>query len=71
MKGLHFNGISRASLIRDLRARGIADEHVLAAMERVNRELFVPAALRARAYDDVALPIECMQTISQPYLSHS
>ena len=51
-----------------LRARGIADERVLAAMGRVPRELFVPEAYRARAYDDAALPIGEGQTISQPYM---
>jgi protein-L-isoaspartate(D-aspartate) O-methyltransferase len=51
-----------------LRARDIADERVLAAMERVPRELFVPPELRARAYDDAALPIGGGQTISQPYM---
>jgi protein-L-isoaspartate(D-aspartate) O-methyltransferase len=51
-----------------LRARGIDDERVLAAMERVPRELFVPDALRMCAYDDAALPIGAGQTISQPYM---
>jgi protein-L-isoaspartate(D-aspartate) O-methyltransferase len=49
-----------------LRARRIHDERVLEAMARVPRELFVPAGLRARAYEDAALPIGCDQTISQP-----
>jgi protein-L-isoaspartate(D-aspartate) O-methyltransferase len=53
---------------RQLRARGIADERVLAAMERVPRELFVPEDLRELAYDDAALPIGEGQTISQPYM---
>ena len=53
---------------RQLRARGIEDERVLEAMERVPRELFVPDELRARAYDDAALPIGAEQTISQPYM---
>ena len=53
---------------RQLRARGIADEAVLAAMERVPRELFVPEALRDEAYSDAALPIGGGQTISQPYM---
>ena len=53
---------------RQLRARGIDDERVLEAMERVPRELFVPAELRERAYDDGALPIGADQTISQPYM---
>ena len=51
-----------------LRGRDIADERVLAAMERVPRELFVPEPDRARAYDDAALPIGAGQTISQPYM---
>ena len=51
-----------------LRARGLDDERVLAAMERVPRELFVPAELREHAYADAALPIGADQTISQPYM---
>jgi protein-L-isoaspartate(D-aspartate) O-methyltransferase len=53
---------------RQLRSRDIADERVLAAMERVPREVFVPESLRRRAYDDAALPIGGGQTISQPYM---
>jgi protein-L-isoaspartate(D-aspartate) O-methyltransferase len=53
---------------RQLRERDIVDERVLTAMERVPRELFVPAELRERAYDDAALPIGGGQTISQPYM---
>jgi protein-L-isoaspartate(D-aspartate) O-methyltransferase len=51
-----------------LRGRDIVDERVLAAMERVPRELFVPEDLRSRAFDDAALPIGAGQTISQPYM---
>jgi protein-L-isoaspartate(D-aspartate) O-methyltransferase len=51
-----------------LRARGIADERVLAAMARVPREVFVPVEWREHAYDDAALPIGANQTISQPYM---
>ncbi len=50
-----------------LRPRGIHDPRVLAAMERVPREEFVPASLCYAAYDDRALPIELGQTISQPF----
>jgi len=53
---------------RQLRDRGIHDERVLTAMERVPRELFVPEASRELAYDDAALPLACGQTISQPYV---
>lgn len=55
-------------VLTQLRARGIDDERVLAAMERVPRELFVPADVRADAYEDAALPIGFEQTISQPYM---
>jgi protein-L-isoaspartate(D-aspartate) O-methyltransferase len=53
---------------RQLRARGIEDERVLAAMAEVPREEFVPAELRGRAYADSALPIGEEQTISQPWI---
>jgi protein-L-isoaspartate(D-aspartate) O-methyltransferase len=53
---------------RQLRRRGIHDERVLAAMERVPRELFVPAELRELAYHDEALPLPAGQTVSQPYV---
>ena len=57
-----------AMVQRQLRERDITDERVLAAMERVPRELFVPPDLREHAYDDAALPIGGGQTISQPYM---
>jgi protein-L-isoaspartate(D-aspartate) O-methyltransferase len=53
---------------RQLRGRDIVDERVLAAMERVPRELFVPEDLRRQAFDDAALPIGAGQTISQPHM---
>ena len=53
---------------RQLRSRGIHDERVLAAMERVPRELFISAQLRKLAYADEALPLGAGQTISQPYV---
>jgi len=53
---------------RQLRARDITDERVLAAMAAVPRHAFVPADVRAQAYADGALPIGRGQTISQPYI---
>ena len=53
---------------RQLRRRGVEDERVLAAMERVPRELFLPEDQRVRAYDDAAVPIGGGQTMSQPYM---
>jgi protein-L-isoaspartate(D-aspartate) O-methyltransferase len=58
----------RRMVERQLRARGIEDERVLAAMGEVPREEFVPVPLRDRAYSDSALPIEEEQTISQPWI---
>jgi protein-L-isoaspartate(D-aspartate) O-methyltransferase len=51
-----------------LRARGIRDERVLAALSSVPREQFVPDWQRGVAYADEALPIPAGQTISQPYM---
>jgi len=55
-------------LIMSLRLSGIRDTRVLAAIERVPRQLFVNPAFMHQAYADHALPIECGQTISQPYI---
>ena len=55
-------------LIMELRKQGITDKRVLGAIERVPRELFVPEALRAEAYDNLPLPISQGQTISQPFI---
>ena len=58
----------RAALADALRAKGIADERVLAAVGSVPRHRFVPdSSLLSQAYDDVALPIGLGQTISQPF----
>jgi protein-L-isoaspartate(D-aspartate) O-methyltransferase len=54
-----------AALARRLRSV-VHDERVLAAVAVVARERFVSDDLVPRAYDNVALPIECGQTISQP-----
>ncbi len=48
--------------------RGVDDERVLQAMEKVPRHLFVPEHLRDQAYADEPLPIGYGQTISQPYI---
>lgn len=56
------------SFVEDLRRRGITDERTLTAMATVPRHLFVPEDIREYAYDDRALPIDCRQTISQPFI---
>ena len=53
--------------IMELRQGGVTDTRVLAAIERVPRELFVPEAFHDKAYAaDLALPIGRHQTVSQP-----
>ena len=59
---------TRMRMIERLREQVIKDETVLAAMFEVSRHLFVDEALASRAYDDVSLPINFNQTISQPYI---
>jgi len=55
-------------LILALRQSGITNTGILAAMERVPRDRFVPEAFRDRAYEDTALPIGHGQTVSQPQI---
>ncbi|MBI5473945.1 MAG: protein-L-isoaspartate(D-aspartate) O-methyltransferase [Ignavibacteriae bacterium] len=50
-----------------LKDRGITDARLLRSMATVKRHLFVPEPFTSRAYEDSALPIGKMQTISQPY----
>jgi len=53
---------------KQLKARNIKSEAVLAAMRTVPRHLFVPENLHSLAYNDSPLPIGLKQTISQPYI---
>ena len=62
-------GKERAKMVEhQLRRRGIGDTRVLAAMEEIPREAFVPEASRRDAYADGALPLSHGQTISQPLM---
>ncbi len=62
-------GVERRAMVREqIAQRGIADKAVLAAMRKIPRHQFVAPALIEEAYRDSPLPIECGQTISQPYL---
>lgn len=49
-----------------LRSKGVTDQRVLSAMERIDRGAFVRGLFSERAYEDTPLPIACGQTISQP-----
>jgi protein-L-isoaspartate(D-aspartate) O-methyltransferase len=56
----------RRRLVEALQERGVRDVAVLHAFDQTPRHLFVPTAMRHRAYEDSALPIGNGQTISQP-----
>ncbi|HYG85113.1 MAG TPA: protein-L-isoaspartate(D-aspartate) O-methyltransferase [Azospirillum sp.] len=55
-------------LIMALRRQGVTDTRVLAAIERIPREMFVPPSFLDQAWEDTALPIDLGQTISQPLI---
>jgi protein-L-isoaspartate(D-aspartate) O-methyltransferase len=55
-------------LIMQLRRSGVTDTTVLAVIERLPREAFVPRSFLDQAYEDMALPIGSGQTISQPFV---
>jgi protein-L-isoaspartate(D-aspartate) O-methyltransferase len=58
----------KVRFIMELRTAGVSDTRVLAAIERIARERFVPELFRDQAYDNIALPIGGGQTISQPHV---
>ena len=61
--------IARRNMVdRQLKARGIKDPRVLAAVGQIPRHLFVEDAFASQAYGDFPLPIGEKQTISQPYM---
>ena len=57
----------RKKLVDEIRAKGIYDENVLEAMNKVPRHVFMDRAFLNHAYQDKAFPISSGQTISQPY----
>jgi protein-L-isoaspartate(D-aspartate) O-methyltransferase len=60
---------ARESMVAEqIYARGVRDTHVLNAMLKVPREVFVAESMRPHAYEDTPLPIADEQTISQPYI---
>ena len=60
--------LRRKMVQNQIEARGIRTPEVLAALRKVKRHLFVQPQYRNAAYKDGALPIDCDQTISQPYI---
>lgn len=59
---------TQTEMVEFIRARGVNDPRVLAAVARVPREAFVPKGLQPRAFEDRPLPIGENQTISQPFM---
>lgn len=55
-----------AQFVFTLRSKGVTDDRVLTALEKTDRAAFIRGTFSGRAYDDMPLPIECGQTISQP-----
>jgi len=55
-------------LLEELKEKGIVNENVLGAVKKVPRELFVNEISIQSAYENMPLPIDCGQTISQPYV---
>lgn len=57
----------RQQLVEQLKAKGITDRRVLDAIGKIPRHAFMDNAFLQFAYQDKAFPIDCEQTISQPY----
>jgi len=57
----------RKKLVEGIREKGITDENVLAAIEKIPRHLFMDSSFLEFAYQDKPFPIGEGQTISQPY----
>lgn len=57
----------RKKLVNSIRGKGIADENVLEAINKVPRHQFLDSSFLEFAYDDKPFPIGSGQTISQPY----
>ena len=55
-------------LVRELKEKGITNKNILSAIKKVPRALFVNKNSAQWAYENIALPTECEQTISQPYV---
>ena len=64
--GFKYRG-RRKQMINLLREKGISDEKVLEAMNKIPRHLFLTSAFEDHAYEDKAFPIAANQTISHPY----
>ena len=59
---------SKQELIQELEENGIIDSRVLDSIRLVPRSFFVENSIKSRSNSNIALPIECGQTISQPLI---
>ena len=59
---------SNKALIEELKIEGITKNNILCAIKKVPREIFVERQFVKQAYANIPLPIDCGQTISQPYV---
>jgi len=65
---MRLNDDRAGRLILGLRQQGVTEPRVLAAMESIDRAVFVHEKFLDQAWEDQALPIDCAQTISQPFI---
>lgn len=64
---MDLNTLHRKELVEKLHSAGIKDKEVLKAIGRVRRELFVKDEFKKYSYENIALPLNSNQTISQPF----
>ena len=64
----HYADLREKMVDEQIRKRGVKDKRVLEVMRKVPRHLFVDPDSMSDAYEDNAMPIQCDQTISQPYI---
>ncbi|MFH0827615.1 MAG: protein-L-isoaspartate(D-aspartate) O-methyltransferase [Candidatus Omnitrophota bacterium] len=65
---MNFDLLREVMVKEQIIKRGISDKRVIEAFNKVSRHKFVPADELENSYSDFPLPIECNQTISQPYI---
>ncbi len=58
----------KINLIIDLQKNGVESSEILKVMEEVDRQIFLEESLKPKSYENIALPIDCGQTISQPLI---
>ena len=65
---LHKLNRNNESLIEELKIEGIMENNILSAIRKVPRKIFVEQQFIQQSYKNIPLPIDCNQTISQPYI---